>query len=73
MITFAAQVQTAGVGSTVGGYALLAAGIWFGWVSYKEELCQFCGFTKNQWKSSFPVCQKCGRNRVTGGAGPAHH
>jgi len=58
---------------TVGTVALVLAAAAYGVMSYFETRCQFCGFTKNKWKSQFPVCQQCGRNRVTGGAGPAHH
>lgn len=35
-----------------------------------EKVCQFCGYEKNNFKSTHPVCQQCGRNRRTGGAGP---
>jgi len=40
-------------------------------ISAVQRICPHCGYVA-RW-SGYPVCQKCGRNRLTGGAGPPHH
>jgi len=40
--------------------------------SYYQKLCPHCGEHKsNQWKNTFPVCKKCGRDRRVVSAAPS--
>jgi hypothetical protein len=29
-----------------------------------QRECPFCGSRRNEWRSRFPVCQSCGRDRT---------
>jgi hypothetical protein len=55
------------VGETILGFLILIALI-AGWVySIGQRTCPHCGYHRNAYKSQFPICQKCGRDRTVTG------
>lgn len=64
MISLIVAASDSSFGDTLIGVLILVVGVAYGIYSYRQKICQFCGYAKNQHKDSSP----CARSVVATGS-----